>query len=183
MDNPGNCHSLIESMYFILMALTHETPSVSIPAASPRHYTHYSVRRSFATRDEAGPLDARDRARPSNHPVLGWGQLWAYGVINFKGGVPLPIKRHVPKPATELGLRIWGRQFRWWRTFAHQTSCSETRDRAGPSGRPVPKNLKMNFGGVGVLPPGAGMELGGAWSRKVGLVGGSMASTRSNFID
>ena len=146
MDNPGNCHSLIESMYFILMALTHETPSVSIPAASPRHYTHYSVRRRFVTRDEAGRLDARDRARPSNHPVLGWGQLWAYGVINFNGGVPLPIKRHVPKPATELGLRIWGRQFRWWRTFAHQTSCSETRDRAGWAfGSPRSQKSKNEF--------------------------------------
>ena len=29
-----------------------------------------------------------------------------YGVINFNGGVPLPIKFHVLKPATELGLRI-----------------------------------------------------------------------------
>ena len=136
------------------------------------------MRRRFDTRDR-NPAEPRD-ARPSNHPALDGDH---FGVINFNGGVPLPIKRHVPKPATELGLRIWGRQFRWWRTVAHQTSCSETRDRAGPSGRPVPKNLKMNFGGVGVLPPGAGMELGGAWSRKVGLVGGSMASARSNFID
>ena len=52
------------------------SPSVPIPATRPRHYTHYAVRRRFVTRNEAEPRDARDRAGPSNHPVLGWGQLW-----------------------------------------------------------------------------------------------------------
>ena len=178
MDNPGNCHSLIESMYFILMALTHETPSVSIPAAShsllgtsslrhprrswaprrPRQSSAFKSPRSRMGSTMASSISMVVYLCPSNVMFRNPRQSWAFGFggVNFVGGVPLPTKLHVLRPATEL---------------------------AGPSGRPVPKNLKMNFGGVGVLPPGAGMELGGAWSRKVGLVGGSMASTRSNFID
>ena len=34
--------------------------SVSIPAARPLHYTHYTVRRRFVTRDEAELRETRD---------------------------------------------------------------------------------------------------------------------------